>query len=209
MKIHSNFFKVGSTPARFTQFGAEGKLILDGIIKTIKEIKVYENEFIDVYDDIVSFPSGKVGTYFRSRWRAPYGVAILPVINNTALLVKNYRYSEKAFSYEVPQGFGSKDSTPFDDALRELSEETGLKPNSIQSYGTVGHDFVTHLFLAIISDSKELSTEHKEDTEAISGFHYFNLKEIVDEEKSKFIYDQNTKILIQKYCLRNYSNIFG
>ena len=44
-----------------------------------KAIEVYENRFLRLYDDEVTFPSGDPGHYVRIKWNFPYSVGIVPV----------------------------------------------------------------------------------------------------------------------------------
>lgn len=138
-------------------------------IETVKQQVVYENQFVTVYDDLVQFPHGNVGNYFRYRWKAPYGVAILPIYANSALLIDTYRYSELARSIEVPQGFGTHGSTPEADARRELMEECGAAAQNLKFVGVVGRDFKTHLFVTELNDPPLKSRSSPESTEVIHG----------------------------------------
>ena len=122
------------------------------MIKTIKERVVFLNRFVTVYDNDVAFPDGSTGTYFRTRWNAPHGVAIVPVCDDKVILLENYRYAELGWSVEIPQGFGTQGSTPRDDALRELREETGFEATEIEPLLSIGRDYVTYAFIARIPD---------------------------------------------------------
>lgn len=147
-------------------------------ITTVRNNLVYENKFVSVFDDDVQFPSGHEGTYFRYRWKAPYGVAIVPVIGQNILLVKNYRYAELALSVEVPQGFGTYGKSPKEDAQRELTEETGLLSTSIDKIFITGSDFKTYVFLAKIAQDQTPNINNVETTESINGFLYLNISDI-------------------------------
>jgi len=139
---------------------------------------VYENRFATVYDNDVLFPSGVAGRYLRTRWKAPYGVVVVPVQGDRVILLEHYRYAELSLSIELPQGFGSDGSTPMEDAARELFEETGLRPLSIRPLITTGKDFVNHIFIAEIEAGAVPEAGNAEDTEAISAFHTIRLDDI-------------------------------
>jgi hypothetical protein len=117
------------------------------IIETIQERVVYENEWVIIRDDNVRFPSGARGTYYYPQWKAPYGVAVIVLVGRHILLLRNYRYAEKAMSLEIPMGFGTKDSTPEQDARREIFEEMGVEPEVLVPVTKFGALYVTHLFL--------------------------------------------------------------
>jgi len=147
-------------------------------IVTVEEHLVYENAWVSVYDDAVRFPGGSSGTYYYSRWKAPYGVAIVPVLGERVLLLRNYRYSEKAWSIEIPQGFGSENSTPEEDAARELLEETGLTATSLTPLMRLGVTYATHVFIARIDPSASPNPSGAEATESIDDFLYMQTRDI-------------------------------
>jgi ADP-ribose pyrophosphatase len=162
-------------------------------IITTKENVVYENRFVTVFDNDVRFPSGVEGKYIRVRWKAPYGVIVVPVQSGEIIMLEHYRYAEQAMSIELPQGFGNVGSTPLECASRELAEETGLKALSICPLFTTGHDFVNHFFAAEIAPDAIPSFEEAEDTEAISRFHRIRLSDVsLDSMAQMGIFDPVT-----------------
>lgn len=147
-------------------------------IETIRENVVYENDFVTVFDDDVRFSSGFVGRYFRYRWKAPYGVAIVPVCEDDVILIKNYRYAEKSLSVEIPQGFGCFGKTPEEDASRELFEETGLIARKIENLFVLGSDFKTFVFVANVDDVVNISNCNAELSESISSYQRISIDRI-------------------------------
>lgn len=143
-----------------------------------KEILVYENDYVQVYDDEVKFPTGNKGTYFRTKWKAPYGVAIVPTDGERAILIRSFRYTENHVVTEVPQGFGTVSSSPEKDAERELFEETGLIGGNLSHIATFGKEFVTYLFLCDISSKEKPSRKNQEDTESIIEFVEISLDDL-------------------------------
>jgi len=170
------------------------------VIKTLKTVKVYENDFITVYDNQVLFPSGIVGTYIRTRWKAPHGVAVLPVIDNKALLIETYRYAELSVSLEVPQGFGTDGSTPKEDAEREILEEIGASNLELLPMGHTGKDFKTHLFWTTLNKNFNASFDSAEATESISGIRLFSKETLREKSFSDLnIFDPVTQICLLKF----------
>lgn len=129
-------------------------------IRIAEERIVYENSYGRLYDDEVVFePQGVPGTYVRWQWRAPYSVAVLPVIGRRhALLVEVYRHSARAVSAEAVMGFGDAELDPGAVAGKELAEELGLVvPGELQPTGVVHPDpaFAAHphhCFIAWLDD---------------------------------------------------------
>lgn len=151
------------------------------LIATVEQRLVYENEYVSVFDDRVIFPDGHEGTYYYSRWKAPYGVAIVAVNGGRALLVRTYRYAEQAFSVEIPMGFGVAGRTPAEQAAVELGEETGLKAERFEPLLIVGRNYRTHVFLAQVGAPESVSGARQERTESIVGFEWLPLDEATPE----------------------------
>jgi 8-oxo-dGTP pyrophosphatase MutT (NUDIX family) len=86
---------------------------------------VYENAWIEVYDDEVIRPDGEPGTYgvVHPRFLAVGIVAI--DADDHVLLVGQHRYTLDAFTWSIPGGGVPFDEDPLDGAKRELAEETG------------------------------------------------------------------------------------
>ncbi len=85
----------------------------------------YENPWIVVEHNDVDDPSGRPGIYGVVRPRN-HAIGIV-AINADGLvpLVGQYRYTLGRYSWELPEGGGSKASTAVSAAERELREETG------------------------------------------------------------------------------------
>lgn len=148
------------------------------MIETVENRVVYENDFITIFDDLVRFPDGHTGTYLRSRWKAPHGVAIVPIIGDKVLLLNNFRYTEQANSIEIPQGFGLFGATPEDDARRELFEETGLTAYKLEPLTVFGQDYKTHVFIARFPASVVPTAVSQEATESIASYEWMPIHSI-------------------------------
>lgn len=143
---------------------------MGGEIETLEERVVFRNKYITVWDDAVRFPSGEEGTYVRWQWNAPHGVAIVPIIGDDVLLIRTYRYQEQSFAVEVPQGFGTENSSPEEDARRELLEETGLSAEALEPLMVLGGPVKTHVFAARFPEGALADHSGVEKTESIVEF---------------------------------------
>ncbi len=139
----------------------------DHPIQTLEERVVYRNDYATVYDDRVRFADGHEGTYFRWKWNAPHGVAIVPLIGDRVVLIRSYRYQSKAFVVEIPQGFGTHGNGPEEDARRELREETGLEATELVPLVRFDDNISTHCYLAKIDEGGQRSLRGAEITESI------------------------------------------
>lgn len=87
----------------------------------------YENPWIQVVEHDVLKPNGSPGIYGVVRFKN-LAIGVIPIhADGTTVLVGQYRYPLEAYSWEIPEGGGSRAIDPLDSAKRELIEETGLR----------------------------------------------------------------------------------
>ncbi len=93
---------------------------------TLSVRKVYDNPWLEVWEERCLDPSGNPALYGRIGFRNK-AVGIIPLdANGDTWLVGQYRYCLHRYSWEVPMG-GSPHPLPvLESARRELREETGL-----------------------------------------------------------------------------------
>jgi ADP-ribose pyrophosphatase YjhB (NUDIX family) len=93
--------------------------------------RVFDNSRFTVYSDRITDGTLEVGDFLvvapHSR-RADLltGVVVVPVRDDSILLLKNYRHAVGQHVWELPRGFLEDGEDPAIAALRELEEETGL-----------------------------------------------------------------------------------
>ena len=93
---------------------------------TLGSQQIYENNWIRLTEHQVINPSGGSGIYGEIHFKN-YAIGILPLDEQmNTWLVGQYRFPLKAYSWEIPEGGGSFESSPLEGAQRELLEETGL-----------------------------------------------------------------------------------
>lgn len=138
-----------------------------------REVPAYvdpSNPWIAVYFDEVQFPNGIAGRYNRIvECSGRSGVAVLPMLSDSILLVEVDRYPTGTRMWEIPRGFGESDD-PVDDAARELLEETGWRATALVSLGRVHGNSgllagAVELFLAVIDQRLGREGEGTDDTE--------------------------------------------
>jgi 8-oxo-dGTP pyrophosphatase MutT (NUDIX family) len=92
----------------------------------VSQATVYENEWIRVDHHEVLDPSGGAGIYGTVHFRC-HATGVVPIDENgDVVLVGQYRFPLRAYSWEIPEGGGPKDVPFLQSAQRELREECGL-----------------------------------------------------------------------------------
>lgn len=87
--------------------------------------------FIDLYQDRVRTPKGRVLTY--TSYRATDVVIVVPFLGRERLLmITQYRYPIGKVLLEFPAGHVDRDEDPLDTAKRELQEETGYVAKKVE-----------------------------------------------------------------------------
>ena len=105
-------------------------------MKRIDRVLKYKGSIVDVYDDVMQSPTGKIAhwDYVAHRKGA---AAVLPVLEDgRILMVRQYRNALDRETLEIPAG--SRDSTEEPTsvcAARELEEETGYRAAKMEQIG--------------------------------------------------------------------------
>ncbi|RJP52129.1 MAG: NUDIX hydrolase [Anaerolineaceae bacterium] len=100
---------------------------------------VLNDPFIVVIRDLVEFPGGYVGGYFRVINRADLnggqGVVVLGEMDGKLLLLNQFRHPVRSWSFEVPRGFGQSGTPAEEQAKNELLEEVGGEIDELVDLG--------------------------------------------------------------------------
>lgn len=133
---------------------------------------IFKNKFLELYTVSAYFKDFK-----KDYFVIDYGkrVGILIVKNKLLLLVRQYRYLLKCYSYELPGGKIDENETPEQAAIRECLEETGIKCSSVTPFfdymmGIEMAKCPTHLFYT--TDFEESNIFDKNEIEDIKWFKY-------------------------------------
>ena len=102
-------------------------------MKRIDRVLKYKGSIVDVYDDVMQSPTGKIAhwDYVAHRKGA---AAVLPVLDDgRILMVRQYRNALDRETLEIPAGkLDSPDEAKIDCAYRELEEETGYRCDHLE-----------------------------------------------------------------------------
>ncbi|WKZ56078.1 MAG: NUDIX hydrolase [Bdellovibrionota bacterium] len=105
---------------------------------TLSSRVVYQNAWISVREDQVVRPDGNPGIYGVVSCRTAVGVIALPD-DDHVLLVGQYRYPTKHYSWEIIEGGSDGSEDPLATAKRELREEAGYAAERWEPLGQECH----------------------------------------------------------------------
>lgn len=92
--------------------------------------EIYSNPWLTLHEHKVITPTGTRGIYGVISPRK-LALGVVPFTSSgDVVLVGQYRFPLKRFSWEIPEGGGDKDVDPQESAARELAEETGYRAAS-------------------------------------------------------------------------------
>ena len=103
--------------------------------KVLDSNRIYEGRILNLRVDSVELPNG-VQTK-REIVEDKNGVGILPIDHAMMVFVQQYRDAVGTDLLEIPAGLVEVGEDPKETAVRELQEEVGLKPLSLEPCGFV------------------------------------------------------------------------
>ena len=148
----------------------------------------YENPWIQVFHEEVLSPGKQAGIYGRVHFKGQ-AVAILPVDSEgNTYLVKQYRYTLEADSWELPMGGCGREDSVEGTAHKELAEETGLRAKQLIKLGEYHTsnsitDEKGTAFLAMDLEQGRQNLEHTESDLQVLKLPFDEVLEWVDDGK--------------------------
>ena len=144
--------------------------VTDNPWQTINTEIRYDNPWISVTHNEVINPAGKDGIYGKVHFKNK-AIAILPLDqDNNTWLVGQYRYTVDTYSWEIPEGGCTDNSTPLEAAQRELLEETGIIANRWTEllYGHMSNSVSDEEAYGFIAQDLKFTDAQPEETEDLA-----------------------------------------
>lgn len=98
--------------------------------KLIRSSNIYEGQLFNIRKDTTKLPNSKL--IDRYVVEHPGAVAIIPIIEDKIVLIRQFREAAGKILCEIPAGTLKKGEEPDECAARELEEETGYKAGNLK-----------------------------------------------------------------------------
>ena len=148
-------------------------------VRRDRTVEVYANAYVRVYDDEVTFSSGRTGRHLRvSSAIEGQGVVLVPVSGESIALVRVYRYALHAWQWGLPRGFSHGHSVQ-DTAAAELTEELGAEASQLLVLGDIAPDsgLLDHTVTVVLA-RLERQASRPQDTEEVAAVRWLHLAEL-------------------------------
>jgi ADP-ribose pyrophosphatase len=133
--------------------------------KWIKKEEIHKGKIFSLWGGKVTLDNGD--TAVREYVRHPGGVAIVPVVDNNVILIRQFRIAIERDLIELPAGLLEPGEEPIQCAARELEEEIGYRPQELiplaSYFSSVGFaDERIYIFLALDPEKTALKLQADE-----------------------------------------------
>ena len=169
--------------------------------KTVKQNVVFEGKIIRVRCDDARLPDGKPCK--REVVDHAGGASVLYVREGKVLLVRQFRYPYMEETLEIPAGKLNPGEDPAQTAARELAEETGWQPASVEHmftiYPTPGYS-AEKIYIYRAHGVREGQVHPDEDEFVTAAF--YPIDEVLSMIEKGEIKDAKTIIAVMSLCLQ-------
>lgn len=168
----------------------------------IRKKRIYDGKIVHLAVFNIQLPDGSTAERELIEHRGAVAVVALTT-NQQVILVRQYRVGAGRALYEIPAGLLEPDESPEACAARELREEIGYRPGSLEALGGLytAPGYTTeyiHLFLAQDLIHAPLAQDHDEFIEVVQ----MPLREAIHQIEKGEIADSKTVIGLLKVARR-------
>lgn len=173
-------------------------------VKRIKKELVYKGAIVDFYKDFIQLPDGKIAEWDFVDHKG--AAAVLPVTRDGKIvMVKQYRNALDRITLEIPAGGINPGETPYESAVRELTEETGYRSNKVSHLKDIvsAIGFCNETIYIYLAEELEYVSQNLDEDEFIDVCEY-TLEEAMNLILSNRIIDgKTTAAVLTYYALKN------
>jgi 8-oxo-dGTP pyrophosphatase MutT (NUDIX family) len=105
--------------------------------KLLARKKVFASRFVNVYEDRVELPNGKIIDDFTVVEKPSIVMIVATDTNNNVLILNEYKHGAGAILKTLPAGHKEKSETAVEAAAREVAEETGYTGGEYEDLGVL------------------------------------------------------------------------
>jgi ADP-ribose pyrophosphatase len=135
--------------------------------EVVSSTTIYRGRVLHFKNTTVKLPSGNL--YARELVEHPGAVALIPLLEDRVILIRQFRLTTGKVIYELPAGTMSQGEDPDACAKREIIEETGYKAGKLrkifQCYLAPGYS--TELMHFYVATELEAGPQHLDEDEVI------------------------------------------
>ena len=133
--------------------------------------KVYSSRFVNVYEDKVELPNGKILEDFTVVEKPSIVMVVATDENNNVLVLNEYKHGAGAILKTLPAGHKKATETSVDAAKREIAEETGYTGGVFEDIGVL-YDYpskdIHKVYVVRAKDIALTTLPQHEETESIT-----------------------------------------
>src|SRR5947199_2683496 len=135
--------------------------------KIMQSELLFENRWIELYEDKVKIRTGKTKHY--TWYKSPDVVVIVPFIDkDTLVMIRQYRHPLRKVLLEFPAGHMENNEDPEKTATRELLEETGYHAREIKEVYTYNPSVnLSKQFIHIFRGRNLVKGEYVHDSDSV------------------------------------------
>lgn len=166
--------------------------------KKLSSEEIFNGVAIHLFRDEILLPNGNKGV--REVVRHPGAVCVIPVTEKGEIIfVNQFRYALNRVTLEVPAGKLEKGEDPTEAALRELSEETGITAERIESIGALHTSpaLIDEIIYMYIATGLSQGEQHLDEDEFVNAVK-IPFEKAIDMVMNGEITDAKTQLIILK-----------